>query len=165
MSVRSLPAFPVLLGHTIFMLMIGTADPALVELDHLVRGHLLAFALHVVDPSRRTRWIATSRPRKISSLACTLLRSASRMTWTASSFERRSAANPPHRRPRCCIPSLSTAFEVMKRPPAHADCVVQVSAPAGMIMNSWKSTLLSACAPRSVRSSSAPAVPSRSTAE
>ena len=68
--------------------------------------------------------------------------------FSAASFEARSGAKPPSSptavdRPSSC----SVRFSAWKTSAPMRSPSAKVARPTGTIMNSWKSTLLSACAP------------------
>ena len=88
---------------------------------------------------------------------------ASTSSRTASSFEARFGAKPPSSPTAVDSPrSCSTLLEHVVGLGAPAQRLADSDgAPTGMTMNSWKSTLLSACTPPLRRSSSAPAARGR----
>ena len=66
----------------------------------------------------------------------------------ASSLDLRLGANPPSSPTAVLYPlALRTAFRLWKTSAVIRRPSRKVSAPTGMIMNSWMSTLLSACWP------------------
>ena len=73
---------------------------------------------------------------------------ASMMTWIASSFVARFGANPPSSPTAVFIPlAFRTLFRLWNTSAPILSASLNVSAPTGMIMNSWKSTVLSAWEP------------------
>ena len=73
---------------------------------------------------------------------------ASRISSTASSFDFRPGANPPSSPTAVLYPFfLRTPFRVWKTSTPQRSASAKHSAPTGMTMNSWKSTLESAWLP------------------
>ena len=151
-SVSSLPAVPVLLVHAVLdrddRVAVGHLGPVVGQL--LGRAACGPRARARRRRSRRSRWwpgrARSPRRRRAGSPAASM---PSTSASSAASFESRSGAKPPS------SPTAVDRPSVVQRPlqrvedlGAHAQRPRRsVGAPTGTTMNSWKSTLLSACAP------------------
>ena len=128
-------------------------DPVLVERDHLVgRAGLLAGLLELVRlASTRSRTRSTrrrargTRCRPPCSRPARPLRAPGRPPRGSTTG---SARSRPRRRPRWHAPSSSGCRAGCGRSRRRRAALRRTTAaPTGITMNSWKSTLLSACAP------------------
>src|SRR2546428_3909160 len=146
-----LPALPVLLAQSVLDRDDRIApDETLVIPDHILAGPPgLRLALHHVPAvlvelaGRGSSASARSLPDVYPavSMACT-------MSARASSFEPRLGAKPPSSPTAVLRPFFfSRPFKVWKTSAAIRTASAKVVAPTGTIMNSWRSRLLSACAP------------------
>ena len=151
-SVRErLPAVPIVLGHAVL-----DGDDRIargeigIKLGHAAGLERLALAFQMIFAVAEEFGRGGSRARERSGRpACSrLFPPRGRRSRAPHRPISGSARSRPHRRHWCCARHLSAACADCGRSPRPcAERRRNVSAPAGMIMNSWKSSALSAWAP------------------